>query len=156
MTKLFINSYNYLNVLNTIENNEHLNTNYYMSLMKFLYFIIVFIIMLGLFYYITKLIAGKNFRKNKIIKIIETQTLGYDRNIHLIELGEQFYLIASTQKQINLLSEISKEDIENILLKDKNHSNKIENYISNTQDYSKNELLVRKIADWVRGKKSNE
>lgn len=86
--------------------------NFFMSILKLIYLIIIFLIILGASYYLSKFIAKKNSVKNKHMKIVETLSLGYDKNIHIIKIGETFFLVSSTQKEINLLDRLSKEEMD--------------------------------------------
>lgn len=86
--------------------------NFFMGILKLIYLIIIFLIILGASYYLSKFIAKKNSVKNKHMKIVETLSLGYDKNIHIIKIGETFFLVSSTQKGINLLDRLSKEEMD--------------------------------------------
>ncbi len=82
------------------------------------------ILILGLFgigiYYIFKYISkkqGLSFPHINVIKIITSLPVGTNRFIQLIEIGNKYYLIGSTENQINLLTEITdKETVDRILM----------------------------------------
>jgi flagellar protein FliO/FliZ len=60
----------------------------------------------------TRLLAGKTKRamKGQYINIIETVSLGLDKQLHLIRIDNQFVLIATAGKSVEFLSNI---DIDN-------------------------------------------
>lgn len=95
---------------------RNIESNFFMSILKLIYLIIIFLIILGASYYLSKYIAKKNSRKNRLMKLVETLSLGYDKNIHIIKIGEVFFLVSSTQKGINLLDKLSKEEIDKQML----------------------------------------
>jgi flagellar protein FliO/FliZ len=74
-------------------------------------FLLGFGSILFLTYVTTKYIAGKSNRamKGKFVNIIETVSLGMDKRIHLVKAGEQYLLISSTSKSIELLSTVTLE-----------------------------------------------
>ncbi|MCK9216519.1 MAG: flagellar biosynthetic protein FliO [Firmicutes bacterium] len=111
------------------------NMSFFMGLMKIMYILIVFLIILCASYYLSRFIARKNFGKNKIMKLVETLSLGYDRNVYIIRIGENYFLISSTQKNINFLYKLSEEDIKNAILEQKKGSDfKFDNILSDVND----------------------
>lgn len=78
-----------------------------------LYFIFMSAVILGAAYFVTRYIARKGFRTsgNKNLKIIETVPLGIDKSLLLVKVGEQYLLLGSTQKSINLLTAIDQEKL---------------------------------------------
>lgn len=78
--------------------------------------LLAFVIVLILCYYTTKFV-GRKFtvgKKNKIIKIIETLSLGLDRYLYLIKVGEKYFLFHSSKKGMELVSEIEMEESVNV------------------------------------------
>jgi flagellar biogenesis protein FliO len=73
--------------------------------------VIAFAIVLALCYYTTKFL-GRKFAggKNKIIKIVETLSLGIDRYLYLISVGKKYYLFYSSKKGMELVSEIETDE----------------------------------------------
>lgn len=109
--------------------------SFFMGLMKIMYILIVFLIILCASYYLSRFIARKNFGKNKIMRLIETLSLGYDRNIYIIKIGGGYFLISSTQKNINFLYKLSEEDIKSAILEQKKGSDfKFDNILSDVND----------------------
>lgn len=78
-----------------------------------LYFIFMSAVILGAAYFVTKYIARKGFKVsgNKNLKIVETVSLGIDKNLLLVKVGEQYLLLGSTQKNISMLTTIDKEKL---------------------------------------------
>ena len=83
------------------------------SIYGILYFLFMSAVILGASYYVTKFIARKGFRAsgNKNLKIIETISLGIDKSLLLVKVGEQYLLLGSTQKNISLLTELEQEKL---------------------------------------------
>lgn len=78
-----------------------------------LYFVFMSAVILGAAYYVTRYIARKGFivSGNKNIKIIETVSLGIDKSLLLVKVGEQYLLLGSTQRSISLLTAIEQEKL---------------------------------------------
>mgnify|MGYP001309638319 CR=1 FL=1 len=72
---------------------------------------LVFIAVLLLCYYTTRFIGRKmsGGMKNKNMKIIETLSLGPDRCLYLILVGNKCFLFFSSKKGLELVSEIDAE-----------------------------------------------
>jgi flagellar protein FliO/FliZ len=72
------------------------------------YFVFMSAVILGAAYYTTKFLArkGLNPANNKNLKIIETASLGIDKSLLLVKVGEQYLLLGSTQKSITLLTAV--------------------------------------------------
>lgn len=78
-----------------------------------LYFVFMSAVILAAAYYVTKYIARKGFKAsgNKNLKIIETVSLGIDKSLLLVKVGEQYLLLGSTQKSISMLTAIEQEKL---------------------------------------------
>ncbi len=91
--------------------------NYFLLLIKTLFFLGLFIIVI---YIAVKYLArkqGVKFPLQNVIKLISTLPVGTNRFIHLIEIGTHYFLIGSTDSSINLIAEITdRETIEAIRL----------------------------------------
>ncbi len=70
-------------------------------------------LILLLCYYTTKFIGNKmtGGTKNKNMKIMETLSLGLDRCLYLILVGNKYFLFLSSKKGLELVSEINTEVI---------------------------------------------
>lgn len=63
--------------------------------------------------FVTTRFVGQRYAKNlngKNIKIIETVSIGLDK-LHLVKIGNQFFLISSSGKNINFLSQVDSSNI---------------------------------------------
>ena len=114
------------------------------------------ILILGIFggvvYYVIKYISkkqGLSFPKLDIIQIITSIPVGTNRFLQIIEVGNKYYLIGSTDSNVNLLAEITDKDTLNIIKVMKNKENIIKK--PPTFAYFMNNLLGgvknRKISD---------
>jgi flagellar protein FliO/FliZ len=74
--------------------------------------LLVFAAILFLAYVATRYIGSKtgNTIKGKYISVVESISIGMDKNIHLLKAGEQFILIASSGKNIEFLTTIKIDD----------------------------------------------
>lgn len=64
---------------------------------------------LGLSYYFTKFVGKKFTGKNRLMKHIETLSFGNDKNLHIVQICGEFYLISSSQRGICLLEKLSSD-----------------------------------------------
>ena len=64
---------------------------------------------LGLSYYFTKFIGKKVTGKNRLMRHIETISFGSDKNLHIVQICDEFYLISSSQRGICLLEKLSSD-----------------------------------------------
>lgn len=107
------------------------------------YFSILFAAILFLAYVSSKLIGSKmsSGMKGKHIKVVDSITLGFDRQIYLIKAGEQLLLIASSNKTIQFLTLIDKNMItiteEDLKLTEKEQKVTINNLFKNYLDIFK-------------------
>lgn len=81
-----------------------------------LMFILVFGSVIFLAYVTTRYVANKTSKamKGKHISIVETLSLGVDKKLHLVKVSDQYVLIASTSKNIELLTSIEIEDTKGV------------------------------------------
>ena len=72
----------------------------------------VFIFILFMAYYTTRLVAKKAGRmmQGKYIKVIDTISLGSDKKLHLVKVEEKFFVIATFGKNVEYMTEV---DIDN-------------------------------------------
>ena len=87
-----------------------------------LLFLIVFGAILFIAYVTTKFIGKKSNKimKGKYIKIIETLSLGFDKQIYLLKTGNQYVLLSYSGKNIQFLTTISMDEIPEDLDQDNN------------------------------------
>jgi flagellar protein FliO/FliZ len=79
-----------------------------MNFFEVLAFIIIFGSILFLAYVASKFVASKsnNLMKSRHIQVIESVSLGIDKRLMLVKVGEQYYLLSSTSKQIELIDKV--------------------------------------------------
>ncbi|MCF7928019.1 MAG: flagellar biosynthetic protein FliO [Spirochaetales bacterium] len=63
----------------------------------------------GLFY-LLKRAGGRRFQDSNTIRVLSSQGLPGNRILHLIEVGKQIFLIAASENNITLISEISDQE----------------------------------------------
>ncbi|MFZ5987428.1 MAG: flagellar biosynthetic protein FliO [Bacillota bacterium] len=78
------------------------------TLISAVIFLVVFGSILFLAYATTKYIGTRTSKimKGKHIDIIETVSLGFDSRLHLVKAGEEFVLISSSGKNVQLLTTV--------------------------------------------------
>lgn len=79
--------------------------------------LIAFVFVLALCYITTKFVGNKfaGGKKNRILKVVETLSLGLDRTIYLISAGKKYYLFYWSKKGMELISEIeTDEQLQNV------------------------------------------
>lgn len=131
-----------------------------------LYFLFMSAVILGAAYFATKYIARKGLNRvnNKNLKIIETISLGIDKTLLLVKVGEQYLLLGCTQKCITLLTEVEQKNL-NISNAIEAYSNldgeNIESYMDKLMDEDGNagtnsiKHNLRKLKSIVRGSKAD-
>lgn len=138
--------------------------------LKFVYFTVIFVLVLAAAYLFSKYISKKGFIKsnNKNIKLIESFSLGVDKNLYLIDVAGEVFLISSTQKGINLVSEIKSENVILNKVEDINidNSKKFNDYLNDADSqYAVSDFndsmgnvkeSIKKLKKMVRGNKSND
>lgn len=87
----------------------------------FLRMILILGVIIGLIYlifYFIKKRGSPKLQNNELFDVVSTQALSNNRTIHLVQVGNQFFLIGSGEQSVNLISEIKdKETIDEIRLK---------------------------------------
>lgn len=80
----------------------------YITLLSFIFKLAVVVALAyGTIYALKKLNVGALKRNESgLIKIVENTTLGTNRSLHVVRVGDKTLLLASTPGQINLLSEV--------------------------------------------------
>lgn len=75
----------------------------------------VFLMILALAYTITKFIGKKSeiLMGNRNMKIIERISLGMDKSICIISICDNYYLLAVSKQNIELIDKLDAEDIKN-------------------------------------------
>ncbi len=87
----------------------------------FLRMILILGVIIGLIYllfYFIKKRGSPRLQNNELFDIISTQAISNNRTVHLVQVGNQFFLIGAGEQSVNLISEIhDKETIDEIRLK---------------------------------------
>lgn len=87
----------------------------------FLRMVLILGVIIGLIYllfYFIKKRGSPKLQNNELFEVISTQVLSSNRTIHLVQVGNQFFLIGSGEQSVNLISEIKdRETIDEIRLK---------------------------------------
>jgi flagellar protein FliO/FliZ len=78
-----------------------------------LYFLFMTAVILVAAYYFIRYLSKKTFNNaaNKNLRIIETVSIGIDKSLLLVKVGDQYFLFGSTQKSITLFSEMDPEKL---------------------------------------------
>lgn len=83
-------------------------------MLPLVWFFVCVILVLGLAYLFTKYIAGRTpYRDNaRMLTVLAQVSLGRDSRVVLIRVGERYFLLGSTANAVNLLSEISAQELD--------------------------------------------
>ncbi|MBA1333867.1 MAG: hypothetical protein HPY66_0260 [Firmicutes bacterium] len=84
-------------------------------LLKVIYFIVVFGIIIFFAYYITRLLGRKvSSNSGKYMKVVDFLHVGTDRTLVIVKVGNEYILLASTAKGLELIKTIDGfgEDVE--------------------------------------------
>lgn len=85
-------------------------------LLKVIYFIVVFGIIIFFAYYITRLLGRKvSSNSGKYMKVVDFLHIGTDRTLVIVRIGSEYILLASTSKGLELIKSLDgfNEDAEN-------------------------------------------
>ncbi|SHH83487.1 Flagellar biosynthesis protein, FliO [Sporobacter termitidis DSM 10068] len=64
-------------------------------------------------YYVTKLVAktgGGGFRRSSGIKLIGSQSLGRDKSVTIVEIGQFHYILGVSAQRVELLDKLDKSE----------------------------------------------
>jgi flagellar biosynthetic protein FliO len=88
------------------------NSGFY-SFFRAVYYIVMFGLILAAAYYASKFLSQKALGRGsaKNMKLVESMPLGADKHLHLIRVGEQYFLIGSASKSLFMMSEVEKEKL---------------------------------------------
>jgi len=138
-------NYAYILMHNIICTNIN-NKSYFAQMVTLVSFIMVFIFVIFLTYYATKLISNYGFKNNKNcnIKILEVIGVSPQKTLQLIKVGSKVILVAVTKDRVEYITEINENEIN---LESKIESN---NFKEQLIKY-KNILKKDKYTKWRRG-----
>jgi flagellar protein FliO/FliZ len=85
---------------------------------SFIMIMSIFGAVLFLAYVTARFLGGKagNIMKGKNIQVVETISLGLDKQIHLIHVGEKFILLSTAGKSVQMLTVLTPEEMGEIVL----------------------------------------
>lgn len=85
-------------------------------ILTFLGLIIAIGVILLLSYIFSKYIGHKvmGYSNSANIKIIDRIAIGQDKSLAIVEVGKKYYLIGISSSNINMLNELSLDDLDNI------------------------------------------
>ncbi len=80
---------------------------------QFFLFIVVLILFLVLFSYLSKFINTARYKSanNSNLRIIETIVVGYQSSLQLVEVGNKMILISVTKDKVNFICEVDSDSI---------------------------------------------
>ncbi|MFA9398589.1 MAG: flagellar biosynthetic protein FliO [Clostridiaceae bacterium] len=113
----------------------------FLSVLKLIIFLplILFMIYFSLKYGGSKL---NNFQNGKFIKIIERVNLSKDNSVVLTKLGEKYYILSSSNSNVEILKELTEEEaikITTTKIDNNNNNNKINLNFFNRKGKNDNE-----------------
>lgn len=75
--------------------------------------LIIFVFVLGITYLTTRWMGGfqKGKMKNKNLQILESLSVGGNKTLNIISAGKKYYVVAICKDSVQLISEISEEDL---------------------------------------------
>jgi len=121
----------------------------------FFYIVVMVAVLIGA-YLTTKFLAGKSrkLQKGKYLSLIERLPMGKDRNIVLIDVAGQNFLVGVTNQSINVLGQIDNENLNIIRESRENKTHKgffeqFRGFITNAKDAQEN---LRKAREQYKGK----
>lgn len=87
-------------------------------------------VILGAAYFVTRFIARNGFTasSNKNLKVVESISLGIDKTLLLVKVGEQYLLLGSTQKNISLLTAIDREKLKSVSTVETYNNSEVESF----------------------------
>lgn len=103
---------NYYVFLTTLTDNNLAGQSLGSSLFNAIFTLLMFVFVVFLAYYSTKLIAkAKNARKGGNLTVLEAASVGMQGTIQLVKVGKQVFLIGVTRDKISFISEIDPESL---------------------------------------------
>lgn len=83
------------------------------STVQFITVFLIFVLVCVLTYFTTRFVGGyqKNKMKGSNIQVIETSKVTNNKYLQIIQVGERFFLIAICKDSMNVIGELSKEDV---------------------------------------------
>lgn len=113
---------------------------------NFFIFMIFFIIILSIAFLFTKFVAkrGKNMLSGKHLVVMDNLSLGLDKQIQLVKVGNKFLVLSIVGKNLQMLTELSTDDFEEIPKIDK------------PKESDKFNSILGKYSNFLKGNKKSE
>ncbi|MFV9567471.1 flagellar biosynthetic protein FliO [Thermoanaerobacter mathranii] len=111
---------------------------------QLIWYLIAFLLVIGLAYYITRFIGQSTLRytRSTNLQVIDYVMLGRDKGLYILKVGNKFFLIGVSNTNITYLTEISKEDLK-FVTNDKNFVTNLNTSIEKLKQL-KNKYLSKK------------
>lgn len=85
-------------------------------MLPLVWLLVCIILVMGLAYLFTKYVVGRGaplYRGGiRMLSVLAQIPLGRDRQVAIIQVGERYFLLGSTANAVNLISELSAEEVE--------------------------------------------
>lgn len=83
------------------------------SFLQLLNVLIIFVIVLGITYFVTRWIAGyqKSQMLNKNMKVVETMRISNNKYIQIVSVGERYLVLAICKDTITLIAELEGDEL---------------------------------------------
>ncbi|WP_028991703.1 flagellar biosynthetic protein FliO [Thermoanaerobacter thermocopriae] len=111
---------------------------------QLIWYLIAFLLVIGLAYYITRFIGQSTLRytRSTNLQVIDYVMLGRDKGLYILKVGNKFFLIGVSNTNITYLTEINKEDLK-FVTNDKNFVTNLNTSIEKLKQL-KNKYLSKK------------
>ncbi|MDP9749939.1 flagellar biosynthetic protein FliO [Thermoanaerobacter pentosaceus] len=111
---------------------------------QLVWYLIAFLLVIGLAYYITRFIGQSTLRytRSTNLQVIDYVMLGRDKGLYILKVGNKFFLIGVSNTNITYLTEINKEDLK-FVINDKNFVTNLNTSIEKLKQL-KNKYLSKK------------
>lgn len=98
------------------------STSHVKGLIELIGVLVIFVFVLGITYLTTRWMGGfqKGRMKNKNLQIIESISVGGNKTINIICVGKRFFVVAVCKDSVQLISEISEDELTDFSYRDDN------------------------------------
>jgi len=88
-------------------------SNTFEVLGRFFYMAVVFVVILVLAYYSTKLVAAAKFSKrgSHNVQIVESVHVGFQSSIQLVKAGSKYFLIGVSKERVTFLTQVDEDGL---------------------------------------------
>lgn len=141
------------NPVDTVQSSSHLGG--FDLIIKFILGLIIVTALIYITVFILKFFYAKKNKLNisnkylssGLINILESINLDINKKLHLVKIADKVFLLSSTDNQINLITELQKEEIEkvSIEIKENNNLTEVKNFRSVFSGFFKNNIWFKRI-----------